>query len=88
MRLDAFLRRCTPDPRTIVDDAFIDTFEDSQRCLTELGQSMGWHKLKKGDRRKDDALSWITGHRLDKLVSRVPDLERIAQRVREIALAL
>jgi hypothetical protein len=87
-RLDEFLRRCTPDPRTVDDDAFTDTFEDSQRCLAELGKRMGWRKLKKGDRRKDDALTWMTKHRLDTLVRRVPDLERIAQRVRQLALAL
>jgi hypothetical protein len=86
--LDAFLSLCSPDPRTVGDDAFTDTFEDSQGCLMALGRHMEWRKLKKGDRRKDDALSWITGHRLDKLVRRVPDLERIAQRVRQIALAL
>lgn len=86
--LGAFLSRCTPDPRTIVDDAFTDTFEGSQRCLTALERSMGWRKLKKGDSRKDDALTWMANHRLDKLVHRVPDLERIARRVRQIALAL
>jgi hypothetical protein len=87
-RLHEFLHDCTPDPRTVDDNAFTDTFEGSQRCLTALEQRMGWRKLKKGDRRKDDALTWITEHRLDKLVRRVPDLERIAQRVRKIASAL
>jgi len=86
-RLDAFLRGCTPNPRTVDDAVFTDTFEDPQRCLEELGRRLGWRKLKKGDRRKDDALDWMTGHRLDKLVRRVPDLERIAQRVRQIASA-
>lgn len=86
--LEAFLSGCKPDPRTIVDVAFTDTFEGSQRCLTALEQRMGWRKLKKGDSRKDDALTWITRNRLDTLVRRVPDLERIAQRVRQIALAL
>jgi hypothetical protein len=85
--LEAFLSSCTQDPR-LFEDAFTDTFEDSQRCLTALGQHMGWRKLKKGDPRKDEALSWITANRIDKLVRRVPDLERIAQRVRQIALAL
>lgn len=87
-KLQAFLTRCTPDPRTVEDEVFTDVFEASQKCLTELGQSMGWHKLKKGDVRKDAALSWITGHQLDKLVRRVPDLGRIAQRVRQVAEAL
>lgn len=60
----------------------------TDRCLMDLGHGTGWRKLKKGDPRKDDALRWLTSHRLDKLVRRVPDLERIAQRVRAIALSL
>jgi len=86
--LEAFLTGCAPDPRTISDEDFTDVFDASQRCLAALGQRMGWHKLKKGDSRKDDALAWITGHQLDKLVRRVPDLARIAQRVRQVAEAL
>lgn len=88
MHHEAFLTRCKPDPRAVEDDAFIDTFDDSQRCLAQLVESMRWRKLKKGDVRKDDALGWISEHRLDKLVRRVPDLDRIAQLVRRIAQAL
>jgi hypothetical protein len=86
--LEAFLTRCTPDPRTVSDDAFTDVFETSQKCLAELGHSMGWRILRKGDVRKDDALSWISDQQLDKLVRRVPDLRRIAQHVREVARGL
>lgn len=46
--LDAFLSKCVPDPRTIADEAFTDSFDDSQRCLRELASSIGWRKLKKG----------------------------------------
>lgn len=86
-KLDAFLASCKPDPRMIEDKDFTDVFVDSQRCLAELGRSMGWRRLKKGDDRKDDALKWITSHRLDKLICRVPDLRRIALRIRQVAQA-
>lgn len=87
-RLDEFLHDCRPDPRTVEDAAFTDTFEGSQKCLMALQEGMQWRRLKKGDRRKDDALTWMTEHRLEKLVARVPDLGRIARRVREIALEM
>lgn len=86
-RLDGFLQDCTPDPRSVADEAFTDTFERPQRCIADLATRMGWRRLKKGDVRKDDALAWLTAHQLDKLVRRVPDLDRIARRIREVALA-
>lgn len=87
-RIEAFLAACNPDPRKVKDEAFTDQFEASQRCLAELGRSMGWRNLKKGDVRKNDALTWITRNQLDKLVRRVPDLRRIAHRVRQLAREL
>lgn len=83
-----FLARCKPDPREITDDEFVDTFDKPQPCLLKLASHLGWRRLKKGDPRKDAALEWTTTHRLDKLLSRVPDLARIAGRIHAIASTL
>ena len=69
----------------MADRDFIDTFDHPQRCLKDLARSLGWRPLKKGDSRKDEALDWISAARIDKLISRVPDLARVAETVRSAA---
>lgn len=82
---ESFLNSCEPNPRTGKDEDFVDTYRFPQRCLKQMEKSLGWRPLKKGDRRKDDALKWLVDHDLDRLVRRVPDLNRIAERIRTIA---
>ena len=74
-RANAVLSKCSPDPRTVPDDRFTDTFRKPLGCLRLLRPD---RTLDKMSPEIDDAIKAFAKHQPLLLRARVPDLARIA----------
>jgi hypothetical protein len=77
-RLSEILAKCTPDPRTVADARFTETFRKPLECLRLV---RGGLVLDKASPEIDDAISALSKNGLATLRARVPDLTRIADLV-------
>ncbi len=69
---------CTPDPRTVADAAFVDTFRQPLRCTDLLGKARKLPPIDKNAPEIDDAIRDLTRQSLSIVRARVPDLARLA----------
>lgn len=69
---------CTPDPRTVADGAFADTFHQPFDCVNQLRKARKLTAVAKNAPEIDDAIRDLTRQSLSMIRTRVPDLARLA----------
>lgn len=70
---------CQPDPRSVSDAAFADTFHRPRHCVDALRKVRKLSPLAKNAPAFDDAIRDLTRQSLSVVRARVPDLARLAE---------
>jgi len=78
------LAACDPNPLRVDPAGFTDHFRAPFDCLNNLRRARGIVALDKNDPEVDDALRSMARSELSLIESRVPDLTRLAERVRSL----
>ena len=79
--VQTFLQKCVPPPTTVPTSLFSDTYRHPMRCIHALRKAQGLHDVNKKAADIDDVLRALSGTDLTVVCDRVPDMDRVLDRV-------
>lgn len=81
----AHISSCVPSPPSVPDADFTNTFRDPLTCIRDLFLANGRQCPRKNNPVYDDLIRDIARHRVTAVYDRVPDIDRVVQKVQQLA---